>query len=321
MKPTLPFALAGALLASAGHAATISAADIERPEGTRHYLLATPQAPSNAPRPLVIVLHGHAASAATVFGKDRVNGPMQQWLTIADREQVLVLAPDGVKGSDDKRGWNDCRADASTNPHTDDVGFINALIDTAVIEHHADPARVYVIGTSNGGGMAYRLGVELAPRLAALAAVAALWPANSLCPAPAQALPLMVVHGTADKITPYAGGEVGHFLLKGRGSAISVEDTLALWRRLDKVPETPSESTLPHRSDSGDTSVRRLVWGAAPHQLQIEFFKVQNGGHSEPSMAHRLPWWLNSLLGAQNADFELAEEAWRFFKDKRLAAR
>src|SRR6185369_15910016 len=118
---------------------------------------------------LVIVLHGHTGSASVVFGKERLNAPMQQWLAIADREQVLVIAPDGSKGSDDKTGWNDCRADAGTNPKTDDVGFINALIDKAIQEHNADPSRVYVMGTSNGGGMTYRVGVELAPKIAGIA--------------------------------------------------------------------------------------------------------------------------------------------------------
>jgi polyhydroxybutyrate depolymerase len=294
-------------------AATITSADLQRPEGPRHYLLATPQQTASGKRPLVIVLHGHTASASVVFGKERLNAPMQQWLAIADREQVLVIAPDGSKGSDDKTGWNDCRADAGTNPKTDDVGFINALIDKAIQEHNADPARVYVMGTSNGGGMTYRVGVELAPKIAGIAAVAALWPAKSLCAAPTQPMPVLVVHGTADKIAPYAGGEVGHFLLRGRGSAISVDDTLALWRKVDKLPDAAQESALPHRPESGDTSARRYVWGAG---RQVEFIKVEKGGHSEPSIAHRMQWYVNALLGAQNADFETAEEAWNFFRDK-----
>jgi len=294
-------------------AATITSADLQRPEGPRHYLLATPQQTASGKRPLVIVLHGHTASASVVFGKERLNAPMQQWLAIADREQVLVIAPDGSKGSDDKTGWNDCRADAGTNPKTDDVGFINALIDNAIQEHNADPARVYVMGTSNGGGMTYRVGVELAPKIAGIAAVAALWPAKSLCAAPTQPMPVLVVHGTADRIAPYAGGEVGHFLLRGRGSAISVDDTLALWRKVDKLPDAAQESALPHRPESGDTSARRYVWGA---DRQVEFIKVEKGGHSEPSIAHRMQWYVNALLGAQNADFETAEEAWNFFRDK-----
>jgi polyhydroxybutyrate depolymerase len=312
-------ALIAALLPCALQAATITPGDVPRPEGPRHYLLAEPQQPATdkaSKRPLVIVLHGHTGSGSLVFGKERLNAPMQQWLAIADREQLLVIAPDGVKGSDDKRGWNDCRADAGTNPKTDDVGFIGALIDKAIAEHNADPARVYVVGTSNGGGMSYRLGVELAPRLAGIAAIAALWPAKSLCAAPAQPLPVLVIHGTADKIAPYAGGEVGHFLLRGRGSAISVDDTLGIWRQVDHLPDAPQESALPHRSDSGNTSARRYVWGQNPQGLQVEFIKVEKGGHSEPSIRYRMQWYVNALLGAQNADFESAEEAWRFFRDK-----
>lgn len=306
-----------ALLPCALQAATITSAELPRPEGPRHYLLVTPQQPASGKRPLVIVLHGHGATARLALGQERLRAPMQQWLAIADREQVLVIAPDGAKGSDNKQGWNDCRADAPTNPTTDDVGFIGALIDKVVAEHGADPARVYVIGTSNGGGMSYRLGVEMAPRLAAIAAIAALWPAKSLCHEPTQTLAVMAVHGTADKITPIAGGEVGHFLLHGRGSAISVEQTLAIWRKVDGLPATAQETVLPHRSESGDTSAHRYVWGGNPQGLQVEFIKVEKGGHSEPSIAHRMQWYADVLLGAQNADFETAEEAWRFFRDKR----
>ncbi|KQV54532.1 MULTISPECIES: PHB depolymerase family esterase [unclassified Duganella] len=315
---TLPLAAFTALLPCALHAATITASDIQRPEGARHYLLAEPQQPAAGKRPLVLVLHGHAGSASLVFGRERLRVPMQQWLAIADREQVLVIAPDGAKGSDNKSGWNDCRADASTSPKTDDVGFIAALVDKAIAEHNADPSRIYVMGMSNGGGMTYRLGVELGPRLAGIAAMAAVWPANSLCAPPGTPLPVMVIHGTADKIVPYGGGEIGGMLLRGRGTALPVEQTLALWRKLDQLPDAATQdSTLSHRKESGDTTAHHYVWGSDARGLQVEFFKVANGGHTEPSIQHRLQWYAGFLLGAQNADFESAEEAWRFFRDKR----
>lgn len=299
------------------HAALISSNEIARPEGQRHYLLATPAQAAAGKRPLVIVLHGHAASAGQVFGKSHLNAPMQVWLDIAEREQLLVIAPNGAKGSDDKRGWNDCRADAPTNPVTDDVGFIGAVIDRAVAEYNADPARVYVMGTSNGGGMAYRLAAQMAPRLAGIAAIAALWPAKSLCPPPRQALSLLIVHGTADKIAPYAGGEVGHFLLHGRGSAIGVDETVELWRKLANFPDAPAASTFPHRDPSDSTSAQRSLWGADPRRLQIELIKIDQGGHTEPSIQRRMQWMYTALVGPQNGDVEMAEEAWRFFKDKR----
>jgi polyhydroxybutyrate depolymerase len=316
----VPLFAALALCASASRAAQITSAEIARPEGLRHYLLATPEQAQSGKRALVIVLHGHGGSASLLTGRNHINSAMRVWLEVADREQVLVLAPDGAKGSDDKRGWNDCRADATTNPHTDDVGLIGALIDKAVAEHQADPARVYVIGTSNGGAMAYRLATEIGARLAGIAAISALWPANSLCPMPSRPLPVLIVHGTADKVVPYAGGEVGHFLLRGRGSAISAPAALELWRNLAKLAGAPVETTFAHR-DAGDaTRAHRSVWGADPAGMQLEFIRIENGGHTEPSIRHRLHWMYVALVGAQNGDVETVEEAWRFFKDKRAAA-
>lgn len=307
-----------ALLPWSVHAATITSAELARPEGPRHYLMATPGMPAAGKRPLVLLLHGHMGSANLVFGRERLRDPFQQWLAIADREQVLVIAPDGAKGSDNRTGWNDCRADATTSPKTDDVGFLSALIDKAIEEQNADPSRIYVMGMSNGGGMTYRLGVEMGPRLAGIAAMAAVWPAKSLCPAPATRLPLMVIHGTADKIVPYGGGEIGGRMLHGRGTSLPVEQTLALWRKLDHLPDAATQdSALPHRKDSGDTSAHRYVWGSDPQRLQVELIKVDKGGHTVPSIQYRMQWIADLLLGAQNADFESAEEAWRFFRDKR----
>ncbi len=291
------------------------------PDGERRFLLATPQQAAPGKRPLVIVLHGHSGTAEQVFGRARINAPMQVWLDIADREQVLVMAPDGAKGSDGKQGWNDCRADAPTNPHSDDVGFVGALIDQAVAEQGADPSRVYVMGMSNGGGMVYRLATEMAPRLAGVAAVAAMWPAKSLCPKPQHALPVLVVHGTADQIAPFEGGEVGHFLLRGRGSAISTLDTVVIWRKLAQLPASSVDTSFPHRDAADNTTGYRSGWGDDPHSIQVEMITVVDGGHTEPSIRRRMQDLYTAVLGAQNGDVEIAEEAWSFFKDKRAAIR
>jgi polyhydroxybutyrate depolymerase len=43
---------------------------------------------------------------------------------------------------------------------------------------------------------------------------------------------------------------------------------------------------------------------------------VQNGGHVEPSLTVHYGWLYRKLVGNQNSDFESAEAAWNFFKDK-----
>jgi len=313
-------ALLAGLLAAAQAAAAVQVApgELARPEGPRSYLIATPSRAGDGLRPLVILLHGHGGSSRQVLGQERIHSPMQVWLDIAEREQLVVIAPDGLRGKDNLPGWNDCRADSATNPRADDVGFIAALMARAVAEYHADPARIYVMGMSNGGGMVYRLATEMPGKLAAFAAVAAPSAVSSLCSAPAHPLPALIVHGTEDGIVPFNGGEVGGALLRGRGKTGSAPDTVALWRKLDQLNGAPVETVFPQRGDSGTTATRS-IWGADPHQQQVEFIRIEHGGHTEPSLQRPVQWGVRALLGRQNGDFEMAEEAWSFFRDKRAS--
>jgi polyhydroxybutyrate depolymerase len=319
VKSILFRAATGLLLAGAAQAAgaaQITSYDMARPEGARHYLLATPDQPTQGRHPLVIVLHGHVGSAAQVLGRERIAAPLSMWLHIADREQLLVLAPDGMLGSDGKTGWNDCRADAVSNPHGDDVGFFNALIDKAVAEYNADPARVYVMGMSNGGIMAFRLATESPGRLAAFATVGASMAAKSACAAPKAPVSALIVAGTADPIVPYGGGDIRFAMLRQRGSVVPVEEAVAGWRQLARLPEAGVSMTFPHRDVADVTRATRTTWGADPHKLQVALIRVDKGGHTEPSKVKRLKWMYRMVLGPQNGDVEIAEEAWSFFRDK-----
>jgi polyhydroxybutyrate depolymerase len=241
----------------------------------------------------------------------------QAWSSLAARENVLLLAPDGVKASDGKSAWNDCRSDATTNPRTDDVGFIAALIDTAIAQFDADPERVYVFGGSNGGGMAYRAAIELGPRIAAVGVQSGLMPAQSACPAPSRPLSMFIAHGTADEIVPYAGGKVGGWFLHGRGASIGAEQSAAIWRKLANLPETPAVYRFPHLRPDDRTSATRYIWGADAAGIQVEFLRIDGGGHVEAAKEGELPWLARKLVGDMNHDLDTAEEAWSFFKTKR----
>ena len=154
-----------------------------------------------------------------MVGRDSLLGyRSDEWLRLAVREKVMLIVPDGVKASDGKRAWNDCRADAPTNAASDDVAFISALIDIAIGQFNADPQRVYVFGASNGGAMAYRLEIRYQPAAGGIGVQSALMPAQNRCGKPSQPVSVFITHGTKDKIAPYSGGEVGAFGLHGRGS-------------------------------------------------------------------------------------------------------
>jgi polyhydroxybutyrate depolymerase len=321
MKHVLALAilLGGFVSTQVVQAAAILDREMARPEGRRHYIVVQPQGIDADKRPVVILLHGHGASAAMTVGLKSFAGlKTDEWVRLAEREKVLLIAPDGEKGADDRRAWNDCRGDATTNAVSDDVGFISALIDVAIADFHADPDRIYVFGSSNGGAMAYRLGIEIAPRLAAIGVQSATMPAKSRCAQPTIPLPVFVTHGTSDRIVPYAGGEIGHWTLHGRGTGLGVDESVAIWRKLARLPDTPTVYRFPHLQAADQTAATRVVWGSDGAQAQMELLRIDGGGHVHSSKTGDLPWLLRKLLGEMNHDVDSAEEAWSFFKGKRV---
>ena len=290
--------------------APVARVEIMRPEGQRHYLKGVPTRHAAEKRPLVIVLHGSGASAEQVLGLAFPFSPLSVWLEIAEREQVIVAAPDGIKQRG-KRAWNDGFSDIAGNPTCDDVGFISAVIDRAIAEDGADPERVCVIGVSKGGMMAYRLAAELAPRLAAFSTVLAAMPKRADYRLPEQPLSALIVAGTADPFIPYQGGK--SFITLGfMAPALGIEATAAYWRKLAGLEGEPVAS--------GTAGAVRHTWGTAAGSLQVVLLKIVGGGHAEPSRKKRYPGLFSRFPGRQNADLEIAEEAWTFFKDKRRSS-
>ncbi|MDC8773031.1 CE1 family esterase [Roseateles albus] len=297
-----------------GPTAAISKELLLRPEGPRNYLLAQPRLRPKERTPLVILLHGFGASAAQLLGQGFPPSPLAHWLEIAEREHCLLAVPDGVGHS-----WNDGFADAPINAKTDDCGFIGALIDELIESQHVDAARVYVMGVSKGGMMAFRLATELAPKLAAFSAVLASMPLNNKCPPPRVPLSALLIASQADPLVRYSGGS----FLKNRrqsGSMLGIEASIDVWRKLAGLTGNAVPQPLQQRVASNKTRATRFIWGADPQQLQVGLIRIDQGGHAEPSPTRRYPRWIQWLVGEQNADFETAEAAWDFFKEKRSAS-
>ncbi len=313
------------LIAALLAAAPLAAADLQRltvstPDGPRLALVALPDGPPRPGRPLVLLFHGHMGSAANTLGQGRLPAsPLAAWRPIADREGVVVAALDGARGTDGKQGWNDGRPGDAGNPTTDDVAFARAVVARLQAEQHTDPARVCAMGMSNGGVFSLRLAREPGLPLAAVAAVCASLPGDRTPPPPPRPVSVLLVAGTEDPLMPYAGGQV-HFYEKRRGAVLGTEATLAYWREADRLRGQPVVEALPHsrerRARGEDTRLVRSTWGPAAGP-QVQLLKVEGGGHCEPSLAHRLGWLYTKVCGPQNHDAETAEEAWRFFRDKR----
>ena len=191
-----------------------------------YYLYVPDQLPSGAP--LVIMLHGYGGDGRTAV---RDVG----WETEADLGRFVVAGPDASRtfpgatpDRRNRRSWNaGVAGEAGGVEHSDDVGFIVAVIDDLARNVGIDRRRVYVAGFSSGGQMASRLGQEIADRLAAISMSASqvvLFPRP-----PSRGVSILFSAGDLDPVTPVedSPGRIAGRRLLCEGSAPNPGRSLA----------------------------------------------------------------------------------------------
>jgi polyhydroxybutyrate depolymerase len=283
------------LLLAAALAATF-AFGVDRTNGklissgqVRDYLLYVP--PSYNPRtpvPLVISIHGFSDWPAHHM-------EMTGWNDLADKYDFLVVYPAGV---DFPRRW---RASGHSEEEGDamvDVRFISDLIDRLQQDYAIDPARIFVNGMSNGGGMSYLLACTLAERIAAVGSVsgAYLYPLEDC--QPARPVPLIAFHGTADPIVPYMGGPSRSFELPFP----VISDWMAAYAAKNDCDASPE--VLQNQG-----SVNGVRYGDCEAGADVVFYTIEGGGHTWPG-GEPLPEWLTGLT---SMDVDATGLMWVFF--------
>jgi polyhydroxybutyrate depolymerase len=266
--------------------------------------------------PVVIILHGGTQDYNKIL---RQESALSEWLPIADEQGIFLLIPNGINPRNkDANGtnqhWNDCRADASQiETGADDVGFIRVLIDWAIKSFSVDATSVYATGGSNGGLMSYRLAFELSDKIAAIAAFIANLPENSECKWPVRPIPVMICNGTKDPLIPWNGGKGEH------GKFFSAPETRDFWIKTNGIPSIPDQTKHFTNLDLTDgSSVQSDLYSGAKDKSEVLFYTVTGGGHSMPSIDHKIRKMFEWLLGKQNHDIESVHHAWSFLNRQKL---
>lgn len=263
------------------------------------------------PVPLVLLLHGHGGDADQMTGFDGSAAPFRVWMDLAERDTFLVAYPDGVISPDGDTGWNDCRADAQTNPSTDDVAFLDALVDQIALAFPIVPTRIHAAGVSNGGFMTLRLAAENPTRYTSVAAVISSLPAVPECPAPTSPVSVLFMNGTADPLVPWAGGVVHS---PRRGTVISTPDSVRLLAEAIGTDPVPLVEDLPDLDPRDRSTVRRFTFDGGAQGTRVVLYAVLGGGHTTPSRAEQYHWLWELIVGPQNHDIESADAIWAFFE-------
>ena len=156
-----------------------------------------------APAPLLFVLHGFGGSAEDMRSYTDVESTVESTLS----DGAVVVYPNGTGIEEGlPQSWNagGC-CPFSIYDMVDDVAFFDQLIDVVTAAYDIDMSRIWAIGHSNGGMMAYRLACELSNRISAIGVGAG---ALMIDPcSPDRPVSAMHLHGELDAVVPLAGGE------------------------------------------------------------------------------------------------------------------
>jgi polyhydroxybutyrate depolymerase len=219
--------------------------------------------------PLLLLLHGNHP--------DATGQQMREWTSFdrqADAWGFAIGYPDGVGGC-----WADGRGVTTADEAgVDDVAFLRAIIDWSAQQYGTPADRAVVAGISNGAFMAHRMGVAASDQVAVIAAVAGGLPASLRDSKPSHAVSALLMHGTADTMSPIGGGYSRHRGPNGelRGRVLSLDETAEFWRGTDRCPPGPDDECTTVFSS------RRTAAGGTGG-TQVVTWTLFNVGHTWPT--------------------------------------
>lgn len=224
--------------------------------------------PSKA-MPLVLALHG--GGAISWYSLEQSS----QLISKSNSSGFILVYPEGrmVSGIRTWNGGGCCSYAVSLN--IDDVGYINALIDSLTLKYNIDPNRIYATGISNGAIMAYRLACELSSRIAAVAIVSGTLEDTDFTCTPSRPVPIIQFHSTQDS---------NIYLNGGYGTGSSGYSFHAVNYGLQKFANLNSCNTVP---DSLHVTVGagyyyKKHWHSCSCSAEEILYVTSDGGHSWP---------------------------------------
>ncbi len=218
---------------------------------------------------------------------------------VADTAGFITVYPDGISNA-----WNVGFGFGAYFTGVDDVGFVNALIDTMMAHYSIDVNSVYATGMSNGGYLSNRLACELPNRIAAIASVTGPMTdsTHAYCN-PARKVPVMHIHGTTDPVVNYNG------MMQSLGAVELVD----FWSQHDGCPVTSTDVPYADINIADNCTAIRKNYLPCTDGSEVVLIEITNGGHTWPGAAIDIPSYGNT-----NRDFSASGEIWNFFRKFKL---
>ncbi len=209
---------------------------------------------ASASTPVVLNFHGFSGIASGHL----------EWADLrpqAEAAGALLIYPQGSL-LDGQPHWNPVPAGGDNKSSVDDLGFVEALLDTVQAAYPFDAGRVSAVGYSNGGMMAMGLACLRSDLIASAGSVSgAVLDTDCDLRHPVSFLSL---HGTDDGTIAYEGGD----------GYVSVLETVEAWRLA--INASPAE---PVSLDAAGASVDHWAHEGGDNGSAVHHYRVNGGGH------------------------------------------
>lgn len=211
---------------------------------------------NGAPAPLLFVLHGFGGSAEDMRSYTGVEEAVRTSLA----DGAVVAYPNGTGLEEGlPQSWNagGC-CPFSTYDMVDDVAFFDQLIGAITAEYDIDTSRIWVVGHSNGGMMAYRLACELSTRITAIGVAAGALMTDSCTPE--RPVSVLHLHGELDAVVPLAGGETAGITFPSARDSFERFASANSCTLLDSTASCPGGANVVLQVDAGWTHDWQADW-------------------------------------------------------------
>jgi polyhydroxybutyrate depolymerase len=221
----------------------------------RTYYLRIPSQYSAATSvPLLLALHSRSMNAKTIFADSQI-------LSSAETLNFIVA---GLNGSiyEDASSWNagNCCTNATTYQEND-LLFASTVIDFVSSKYSVDKSRIWAMGHSNGGMMAYRLACDLSDKITAIAVVTGVL-VDDTCN-PTKPVSTLHIHGNLDPTIPFHGG--GKF------------ETPSIFHSVQEMANKNSCTGSP--KESSDAIEERYTWNCTSG-VETQLVNYQENSHA-----------------------------------------
>ncbi len=258
---------------------------------TRYYRLHIPPSLNSSDSvPLLLALHQFSDTAKGMEKLTRFN-------ELADKEKFIVAYPQGK--------WRVWKTDPLPN---EDTRFLEVLIDELLSRYPIDPKRIFATGAS-AGGMMIQAFACYSDRFAGIAPVmGSMTRGYAEVRNPKKPIPVLIMHGTADPVVPYDGGETN----AGPGRRpvfLSAEENAEWWASKNGCNSEPSIRKLPDSNPKDSFSVEVIEYDC---NSSVLLYKINGGGHTWPGTKNFYPKF---IVGPTAPEPDASQVIWEFFKN------